>query len=448
MSVNAPRIIKLREFLALSLTIPPYQRPYRWSTDSALTLFNDLYGAYKESIPEYRIGTAVLHPETKKWDDEDEIKTKYNIVDGQQRSTTLSILMYTFYKKLKKQEYEKLSKLLDEKKAFKVLSTNAIVDNYEILKAKLEEIPEDKVESFLLYILDHCTVVKIETNTEQEAFQFFDSQNSRGKELAPQDLLKSYHLREMNEEKESYKISIINSWENTDQKKLAAFFYSNLYPMVCWYKGRSGLYYSTKKIKTFKGLKQSNNFHFSVYHKAANLYIEHFNEEGMFELTSSKKLEQFQLTQPIIAGKRFFLFTLYYYDLMREIEKKYLNNPELPTPDYGSGNIYVRNLYLNILTFFVDKFNMDALTDFRLKKLYKWCYSLRLVMHSVYPETINKYALGEHDRINKGKRLFNLLSEMQSPEEFDSIILDKVDVNSIKFNDKSLEAMKKIIGVK
>ena len=68
-------------------------------------------------------------------------------------------------------------------------------------------------------------------------------------------------------------------------------------------------------------------------------------------------------------------------------------------------------------------------------------------MHSVYPETITKYALGEHDRINKGKKLFNLISEMQSPEEFDSIILDKVDPNNIKYNDKSVNMMKKIMGV-
>ncbi len=440
-----PKIITLREFLGLSLTIPPYQRPYRWSTDSALTLFNDLYAAFKDSITEYRIGTAVLHPETKKWDGESEIRTKYNIVDGQQRATTLSILMYVFYKRLKKTEYEKLSKLLDEKKAFKVLSTNAIVDNYEILKTKLEEIPEDRTELFLNYILDQCTVVKIETNTEQEAFQFFDSQNSRGKELAPQDLLKSYHLREMNEEKEAYKISIVGNWENTDQKDLTSFFYSNLFPLVSWYKGKSGLNYSSKKIKAFKGLKQNNNYHFSVYHKAANLYVEHFNDEGMYELAGIRKLSQFQLTQPIIAGKRFFLFTLYYYGLKNEIEKRYLNNREMPTPDYGSGNIYVRNLYLNVLIFFVDKFCFEALTDFRIKKLYKWCYSLRLVMHSVYPETINKYALGNHERINYGIKMFNLIAEMQSPEELDSIILDKIQ--NIKYNDNSLPQMKKIMGV-
>ena len=448
MTRELPRIVFLRTLLQMPLTIPPYQRPYRWTTDSALVLFNDLFGAYKLKVPEYRIGTAVLHPEEKQWDDNEKITLKYNIVDGQQRITTLSILMYCFYEKLNKDpEYEHLSKLLDEKKAFKDLSSKAIVNNYELLSSKLDELSKENVKPFLKYILDNCSVVKIETNTEQEAFQFFDSQNSRGKELAPHDLLKSYHLREMNDEKEDVKISIINEWENTDQKDLANFFYTYLFPLSMWYREKDGLYYSVQKIKTFKGLKQNNNYNFSIYHKAANLYIEHFNEEGMYELTSDKKISQFQLTQPIIAGKRFFLYTLYYYKLTKEIEKKYLNNYDLPIPNYGSGNIYVRNLFINTLVFFVDKFGNNCLTEYRYKKIYKWCYSLRLVMHSVYIETINKYALGKHDRINKGKNLFRIINEIQAPEEFDSILLDKVDENLVKYTDATLTEMKNAVGV-
>ena len=444
----APKIIFLRELLSMPLTIPPYQRPYRWTTDSALTLLKDLYNAYITNVPEYRIGTVVLHPEEKVWEEGDEPKLKYNIVDGQQRVTTLSILMHCFYIKDKGLErYKNLSKLLDEKKVFKDLSHKAICDNFETLSEKLSEISEEKLENFLDFILDRCSIVKIETNKEQEAFQFFDSQNSRGKELAPHDLLKSYHLREMNEEKESLKVSIINAWESTDQKNLAKFFYNSLFPLVSWYKGNNGLYYSSKKIKIFKGLNQSNNYHFSVYHKAANLYIEHFNDEGMYELTSEKKLSQFQLTQPIIAGKRFFLYVLYYYSLKIEIEKRYLTNTSLAIPEYGSGNLYIKNLFLNALLFFIDKFGYGALTDFRLKKIYKWCYSLRLVMHSVYPETINKYALGKHERLNLGKNLFTIISDIQSPDEFDSIIFQKIDKNQIKYTDKVLETMSNIVGI-
>ena len=38
------------------------------------------------------------------------------------------------------------------------------------------------------------------TDDVDEAFRVFDSQNYRGKALAPHDLLKAHHLREMREE--------------------------------------------------------------------------------------------------------------------------------------------------------------------------------------------------------------------------------------------------------
>ena len=71
-------------------------------------------------------------------------------------------------------------------------------------------------------------MVQIVTDSEQEAFQFFDSQNTRGKELAPHDLLKSYHLREMDKESEDLKVQIINQWENINTNILKDLF--SIYP--------------------------------------------------------------------------------------------------------------------------------------------------------------------------------------------------------------------------
>ncbi len=55
------KIISLKEALKLNLSIPNYQRPYRWGTESASLLFSNIYSAYKSNIPEYRIGSIVLH---------------------------------------------------------------------------------------------------------------------------------------------------------------------------------------------------------------------------------------------------------------------------------------------------------------------------------------------------------------------------------------------------
>ena len=68
-----------------NLAIPDYQRPYRWKTETALALLNDIIDAQKNNISQYRIGTLILHKNK---------KGKYEIVDGQQRMTTLTLLLY------------------------------------------------------------------------------------------------------------------------------------------------------------------------------------------------------------------------------------------------------------------------------------------------------------------------------------------------------------------
>lgn len=424
MSIQDLRIVSVKELMQEPLKIPNYQRPYRWSTESAGILFADMYSAFDEKVPEYRIGTAVLHFEN----------DSYNIVDGQQRLTTLSILLYCFSEVTKNPEYENLSKLLSAENAFDGRSAKSVMENFQILNRKCKELGDvEKLTSFADYVLDKCTLVKIVTGSEQEAFQFFDSQNSRGKPLAPHDLLKSYHLREMACESEDDKIKIITEWENKDQKDLEIFFASNLYPLVNWYKNRNGLYYSVKKIKTFKGIKEARDkpgFNFVAYHTAANCCIEQAEKETQW---SGREHPQFQLTQPLIAGRRFFQYTLHYYQLYKTvtalIDKTY---DEQLVPEYGSGNSYVRNLFVNVALFFADRFNFDSLTEIRLKRLYEWCYSLRIVMYAVRVETINNYALGRGDRINNGINMFTKISEMQNPQELDLIALGTVPQSKLE----------------
>lgn len=420
---NSLCIVSVKEILGDNLIIPGYQRPYRWSTDSALTLVTDIYSAFRNKVSEYRIGSVVLH----------KMDGKMNVVDGQQRLTTLSIMLYCFYKRTKNEEYRNISKLFEAE--YNELSTRAILDNLETIMRKVLEIDEVVLERYISYVLNECTLVKIVTESEQEAFQFFDSQNSRGKELAPHDLLKSYHLREMHDDSESEKVKIINLWENTSQKKLGLLFEKNLFPLVKWYKTQDGLNYSVKDIKTFKGIKKNSNYNFSVYNRAANLYIERFNDEGMYELISGKHVNQFQLTQPLIAGKRFFQYTLHYADLYDMVEehidfkfKDIFGNKVFES----TGDGYVKTLFINVVMFYIDKFNLDALTDSRLCFFFKWAYSLRLTMKAVYKESVNNYAQGKGDRVNRELNMFSSISEMQDPVELDTIILENVTYESFR----------------
>ena len=420
------KITKLKDLLNMKLVLPSYQRPYSWSVKSANTLFIDTYEAFKDEINEYRLGSVILHKECSE---------KYNIVDGQQRLTTLSILLYCL-------DYCNQS-LLKEK--YSKLSNDVILTNFGVLSKRVNELNHDEGEKYKNYLLNQCTMVQIVTDSEQEAFQFFDSQNSRGKELAPHDLLKSYHLREMRSEDENQKVKIINRWENMNQDDLDNLFKSYLYPLIQWYKGKDGLGYNSSKIDYFKGIKVTNIYDYAIYHKASNLYVEQFNANGSNELIAFKQLNQFQLTQPVIAGRRFFNYTIHYGILLEKIQKQIneiYNKDEIP--DKRSGDIYIKQLYECSLLFFADRFGIESLTKYVIQQLYSWSYSLRLAMNAVYPQTINKYAKGQHERANYGINMFSEISEMSDPEELKLLVLKKPDI--VDNNKEKYKAVYKLLS--
>lgn len=160
------RIVDLK-----NIEIPDYQRPYSWGVDSVNTLFDDTYKAFKKQTPEYRLGSVILHKED----------NGFFVVDGQQRLTTIAILLFCLNKKCKNNKYD----LCLMNSEYSSLSNNTILKNYAILQQRVNDLEEIECIDYRDYILSRCTFVKIVTDSEQEAFQFFDSQNSRGKELAP-----------------------------------------------------------------------------------------------------------------------------------------------------------------------------------------------------------------------------------------------------------------------
>jgi hypothetical protein len=90
--------------------IPSYQRPYAWGIDQAQDLFEDLVsfcqGTAVENSPPYFLGSIVL------------IKTvsepQADVVDGQQRLTTLTILLSAIRASVTGKSAEDITKLIYE----------------------------------------------------------------------------------------------------------------------------------------------------------------------------------------------------------------------------------------------------------------------------------------------------------------------------------------------
>ena len=70
----------------VKLQIPNYQRPYKWTAKNVVQLLDDIIEAKTSNKEVYRVGTLILHQAEKN-------QPLYNIVDGQQRIITFSLML-------------------------------------------------------------------------------------------------------------------------------------------------------------------------------------------------------------------------------------------------------------------------------------------------------------------------------------------------------------------
>jgi len=170
--------LKLEDVLRLPLAIPEYQRIYCWEEKNVLCLLNDMLSHIENStsvdVP-YRLGTIILHRNN----------GKYDVIDGQQRLVTLSLLI---------NELGYRSNLLSE--SFKSKRSNDYVayNKYLIQSFCRKHICTKKFAELILSKIEFSVLV-LQNSSIDLAYTFFSNQNSRGVSLTDYDLLKAHHLR-------------------------------------------------------------------------------------------------------------------------------------------------------------------------------------------------------------------------------------------------------------
>jgi len=253
--------------------IPNYQRPFSWEDEQFDQLIDDLLDAYDRNKQEYADVTSVSDYEPyflgslvlQKIDDNNHI---YDIVDGQQRITSLSILMAvlrddlcdnwdiikenddvgltgipkdlqeglrTTGSDLKGISERPTIKIREDEREFfteyilEPAGTHRIgsvdknrrseaeqryIEAVDIFRSRLEDWSEDNgddLEKFTKYLSQRVMMVEISTGSRESAFRLFNVVNSRGMPLSPSDLLKSENLGQIPKEEED---EYSKKWDN------------------------------------------------------------------------------------------------------------------------------------------------------------------------------------------------------------------------------------------
>lgn len=391
-------IIKLKDLLSIeNLDIPEYQRPYKWSLKNVNQLIDDILRFKNKEA--YRLGTVVVHKNSK--------NNTLDIVDGQQRITTIVLLIKAIMQddNLNKKfhtEYNEKSeneiKFPDLKFTNPISITN-VKQNFQELNKRIKEIEFD--ENVVYFILHKCEVVYVELDDISEAFQFFDSQNARGKDLAPHDLLKAFHLREMNDVSESEKTLLVNSWEQLDEEgNLSGLFNDYLFKIRNWSRGKSARYFSKNDVDIFKGISINKDtkelYPYVLLYQMANVFVDDYNLHSSRKVDFNTLAYPFSLDLPVLNGKRFFEMISHYHKRVDQIKAK-KENEIIKLLDTYKGNSrvgdrYIRLLFECALIYYIDKFGEQEIEKV-IKKFFIWAYKLRLELQAVRLASVDNRAL-------------------------------------------------------
>lgn len=423
------------------LAIPVYQRPYKWAARNVIQLLDDITEAMNGNKENYRVGTLILH----KTDD------SYDIVDGLQRIITFSLLLAA----LGKGDIAFLQQQLYDNE----YNAHNISNNYRALKRRvgepnLEENQQDK-ESYYVrqqerrrlvdFVENRCELIVVVTSDISEAFQFFDSQNARGKALYPHDLLKAFHLREMTGIGETEIEKIVKGWEQIPQSSLADFFGNYLYRIKEWVNGDRAEALDERNINMFKGITRSDKTPFAQFYKGAYCYADMVNSSAMPFVSGTRDVNAFQLDAPVIAGKPFFEYTRHYYAILKDIQDNskyegfYINgNVIVKTLDRyfknGKGNGIARLLFDTSVLLYVDRFcpgsyptkeDMELFEQF-VVYAFVWAYSLRAQYTNLGWLSAQNFILGTNDNLRNSFNMYKLIARQDSPTTLLCVLADRL----------------------
>lgn len=233
----------IREVFSKKYIIPDFQRPYSWDGDPCEKLWEDIIDFYerKETKEDkYFLGNIVVNPAA------DHAREAWEVVDGQQRLTTLLLLIKALHSRAGTvkalEECLRIkdpltSELTDELRVSSYvisedremlhtiilggteLPASRLADNYRLFGEKIDGWWKDQnqtaeaLNSLILTLLDSVVLLPIHCGSEDDALTIFETINNRGMSLSDADIFKAklYHNIPKAEQ-----AAFIDDWNNLE----------------------------------------------------------------------------------------------------------------------------------------------------------------------------------------------------------------------------------------
>ncbi len=356
--------ITLTELLQYSLKIPEYQRPYVWTKYNVNKLINQIteHNNRKDDKPNFYLGSIVLHK-----DDDG-----YNIIDGQQRITTMQIL-------------EKIKSNIDFNVTYShPITFKHIKENFNYYNSNQE----------IIKMLDlnfaKLNVTLIITNSEDMAYNFFETLNTGGKRLGGTDILKAHHLRSIKENDE--RNSFAKEWESKQKNLETVNRMLSLIRRMDYLNRHKNLPDKNTNVSNWKNILTED---FAEKVKKENKDIGYSFVE-IEENTHKVTADKYAIRQPLNEGVNYINYLMSFtddYNFLFSEENQKGNYAEFSSRIINviDGTIDLRSYYKLGLLSFVDRFGRKNVLEFSLH-LFRFIYRIRLSEKSrIYEATVRNF---------------------------------------------------------
>lgn len=363
------------------ICIPEYQRSYVWKERQINKLLNDL-GEHaknpKEKKSLYYLGSIILHHDG----------DRLNIIDGQQRLTTM-LIMNSFLP-------EKLPSAIS-------YHSPETIGNIRFVHSYLKAIADRQIPAFPdlnfsdIVCFSKINVTLIITKSEDLAYTFFETQNTGGIRLGGTDIAKAHHLRAIDCKK---MIAFqARRWEHRATEEIEHCI-KNLIKVRYWnfkrwqnfpfYRDPQGIKETIIDEFTERTIHQQQDisFYYATVQKQGHRSF-HMNESPFRHIR-----------QPLYDGNNFLEYINEYVEL-NELLFKSSSDHRLSDNFitirrmllHGKdGTVFLKELFEIALTSYVSRFGFDRLFEVSLW-LYRYVYSKRVEMErNVREDSIFKFA--------------------------------------------------------
>lgn len=215
--------------------VPDYQRPYSWGDEQIDQLWDDIFSAYSEKQQSYFLGPVILTPSRGGYSE---------IIDGQQRLTTLTILFCVlrdlYYAKDNK-VVNRIQSLEEGKFRLRMITQMNLQNHFEqiilngvkfpaqkptdtgdkflnaawMFREKLKPLSKAVVDGFLAFVLNSVVLITITCSSRSSAIQLFQVINTRGLDLSNADLIKSHLFGRLEGDLDKQKF--VSTWTQIDE---------------------------------------------------------------------------------------------------------------------------------------------------------------------------------------------------------------------------------------